>query len=261
MVVQHRLASVPMEGGQVTDGEGHLRAAWGRVTRHDIEMGMRAYPTYNATLRLFSDVYWTPFVQTVEAFAALSPNNDYHGNLRSLASVLYGFRIGVGPEAVTVSTYKSCAVRAFSYLTGEVSFLDTVRGRKITSFRHNLLYPDTSRLVTVDGHMLGVWAGKHLTMKQAVPYLRGGTYDAIERAVQRLSKREGIPCAAVQATLWMQRKRERGVVFSEQTELFSGFSRWDEVCHPKHYPPFGADREYWQAWFPKQSAHPVRIYA
>jgi hypothetical protein len=233
----------------VTGHSENLIDAMARATDNDKAMGLKAYPNYHLTLRAFSELYGVGIVPTVEAFAALSPNNDYHGNLRSLASVLFAVATGRGLDTVVVSTYNACAARAFSYATGAVSFLDTVAGRKTTSFRHNLLYPQTSKLVTVDGHMLGVWAGKHLTMKEAVPYMKPGVYDQIERVVQRLARQHKIPVPAVQATLWMQRKRERGVVFSEQVELFSGLSRWDEVCSTGDYPPFGPDVESWREWY------------
>lgn len=225
----------------------HLRRMWKEVTTEDRETGARSYPSYHATLRGFALFYSAPFVATVEAFAALSPNNDYHGNLRSLASLLHARARGRGLDSAVVSTYRACAERAWSYLTGDVSFLDTVGGRKITAFRHNLLYPDTSKLVTVDGHMVSVWVGRELTMKQAVEYLPGKVYDAIEKDVRRLAKAEGLAVPAVQATLWVHRKRTRGILFDGQPELFSGRGRWDGICLAMDYPPFG-DQADWRAW-------------
>ena len=227
--------------------EANMCRAWASVTAEDRATGARSYPAYHATLRAFAALYQAPFVGTVEAFAALSPNNDYHGNLRSLASLLYARATGAGLDSATVSTYRACAVRAWGYLTGEVSFLDTVGGRKITSFRHNLLYPDTSNRVTVDGHMVAVWVGKELTMREAVHYLNGQIYDAIERTVRSVARAEGLPAPAVQATLWVHRKRTRGILFSTQQGLFDGLGRWEGLCLPVDYPPFSAGRD-WQEW-------------
>jgi hypothetical protein len=174
----------------------------------DLEFGAGAYPMYNEALRRFAAFYGTGFVQTVEAFVALSPNNDYIGNLRSLAAVLFAHRMGGGPMRVT--TYSACADRALDYVRGDVSFLDTVKGKKITAFRHNVLYPETSRRVTVDGHMVAVWSGRDLTMKEAVPILRG-RYAEVERDIARLARSRGVVPNALQAALWHLQDAARGV--------------------------------------------------
>lgn len=224
----------------------HLRAAWAGVTPEDRAVGLRSYPSYHASIREFARFYEAPFVASVEAFAALSPNNDYHGNLRSLATLLYARAAGVPLENLTVSTYRACALRAWGYLSGETSFLDTVTGPKITAFRHNILYPETSGMVTVDGHMLCVWKGQDMTMSEAALSLRGGEYEAIVKAVRRIARAASLPAPAVQAALWVNRKRTRGILFSEQRSLFTGAGRWDDTCHPMDYPPFDVDG--WKKW-------------
>lgn len=151
---------------------------------------------------------------------------------------------------MTVSTYRACAVRAWGYASGEVSFPDTVRGPKITAFRHNLLYPESSQRVTVDGHMIALWAGRDMTMKEAAKEMTPTVYRAIEKDVARIARAEGLSCPAVQASLWVYRKRTRGILFSTQRELFSGAGRWDEPCRPEDYPPFNAPD--WRAWSAKK---------
>ena len=135
----------------------------------DIQMGCKAYPVYHHTLRAMARHYGTGFVPTVEAFVALSPNNDYHGNLRSLASILEALQVGLTFDHCQITTYRGCGVRAWGYLVGEVSFLDTVKGRKITSFRDNILYLRDSRKVTVDGHMISLAHGRDMTMRHLLP--------------------------------------------------------------------------------------------
>lgn len=225
----------------------NIREALNRVTYADMEFGKQAYKTYHDAMRAFSQFYGTGFVQTVEAFVALSPNNDYHGNLRSLAGVLYAYASGTQMADITISTYKACGERAYSYLTGEVGFLDTVKGPKITSFRHNILYPETSNRVTVDGHMVGVYLGKDLTMKQAAAEMKTTTrYLEIEHDFRKAARLNGVAPCVMQATLWAARKRERGVKYSEQGELFSGQHRWVEVPDPLDYPPY--DILAWRNW-------------
>lgn len=219
----------------------HLQEAWGQVNDHDLAFGREAYRVYHRAMRRWADHYGLGFVQTVEAFAALSPNNDYKGNLRSLSSVMAavarGDRIEEGRTAFTISTYRACGLRAFGYLTGAASFLDTVRGRKITSFRHNILYPEESKLVTVDGHMGALWAGKALTMKQAVPVV-DAHYGDIELGIQRIARRAGLaPCQA-QASLWAYRKRAAGILWDRQPDLFRGGTMLDYEAIPTDFPPY-----------------------
>lgn len=46
-------------------------------------------------------------------------------------------------------------------------------------------------------------------------------------------------------------KRERGVKYSEQADLFSGVSRWLGTAHPKDYPPY-IDKREWALWLQGQ---------
>lgn len=71
-----------------------LSALLAQADSTDRKDGARAYAAYRTVLQRFADHYGAPLDRTVAAFAALSPNNDYHGNLRSLSSVLRAHRDG-----------------------------------------------------------------------------------------------------------------------------------------------------------------------
>lgn len=153
-------------------GRGNLVRLFYQADKIDLHEGKLAYVRYRQVMRSFADYYGFPLARVTSAFVALSPNNDYHGNLRSLASVLEGVRQGYPVEHVTVTTFKACRDRAYRYVTGETCFLKTVKGPKITAFRDNILRPRSSRMVTVDGHMIAAWHGKSLTMKEAARLLK-----------------------------------------------------------------------------------------
>lgn len=231
---------------KTTDFQRNLQAAWDQVTEVDIELGHDAYHVYHRTLRSWAAYYGFGFVQTVEAFVALSPNNDYHGNLRSLSSCMAGLRGGYDAESIVVSTYKACRDRALGYLTGEVSFLDTVGGEKITSFRHNILYPDDSKRATIDGHLIAILTGHpKITMKEATFLLRDyGGYKPLERALVLFARRIGRPASSTQAILWTWRKRQQGIKFSTQLSLLPGEEKtpWSRPLTPEEQPPYG---DYW----------------
>ncbi len=186
----------------------------------------------------FAHHYKTPLSRVTSAFVALSPNSDYIGNLRSLTSVLEGVRAGLSAEEITVSTYKACRNRAVQYLTGEADFLRTVRGPKIRAFRDNILRPKTSRLVTVDGHMVAAFMGNpNMTMKDAAYHLtRRAQYNEIADAITAIADNQGIaPCQA-QAVLWHARKRIFNIKFDAQTSLL------DPFC-VSTYPPYARNIE------------------
>ena len=216
----------------------NLVSLWDSAHPHDIEEGCKAYERYNKTLHRFAEWYGFGIVPTVEAFAALSPNNDYHGNLRSLASVLQ-FVAAPHISGYKVSTYRACAERAITYLTGEVSFLDTVIGPKIRAFRHNLLYPDTSKEVTVDGHMLHAWLGTSGTMKDAASEMSLKRYRLIAADIQRMARAHKLLPHQVQAALWITRKRQGAIKLDKQQSLFHAQTDLGKAdVYPKDYPPY-----------------------
>lgn len=232
----------------------NLQAAFARVNDDDVRFGREAYWTYRHAMIRFSQFYRTGFVQTTEAFVALSPNNDYHGNLRSLAAVLFSAASGTPFSELTISTYRACGLRALSYVRGVASFSDTVTGPKITAFRDNILYPDASKRVTIDGHMIAVWHGRDLTMKEAASLLKSrAQYAEIEDGFRKFARKIGFSCNQLQATLWASRKRLGSISYSDQIELFSGSNRWLEVPDPMNYPPYQI--ELWRDWLKQRGSH------
>jgi len=224
----------------------NLARAWGTVEETDIALGARAYHDYHDTLRAFARLYGTPFVSTVEAFCILSPANDYHGNLRSLATVQFAVATGTPISGYEVSTFRRFRDAAHDYLSGEASFLDRVKGNKVRAFRHNLLYPDTSKRVTIDGHMVAILTGQRLTMKDANLELRNHGYAPLEAAVRRFSRQTGMTPPALQAVLWTARKRRERIMFSTQSDLFTGNTLWNGALDPLQFPPYALPE--WRAW-------------
>lgn len=221
----------------------HLRHAWKHLHPSDLVFGRAAYQTYHDLCRVWARHYGFGFVQTVEAFAALSPNNDYHGNIRSLTSCMEGLRQGLPDDRITVSTYGTMKRKALAVLRGDVSFLDTTSGPKIRAFRECILYVEDARQPVIDGHMAALWHGERMTMRDAAKALQGAGYARIAADVIRLARKHGIAVCAAQAALWAYQKRTHGVLFDPQLELFSGATRWDEIPRPEDYPAFAPQPE------------------
>ncbi len=203
----------------------------------DITEGQQAYPRYREVMVLFAERYGFPLDRVAAAFVALSPNTDYLSNLRSLVSVLSGVRDGTPDKRVTVSTYNHNKHRAISYLRGETSFVSPSRGRKILSFYDNILHPDTSGKVTVDGHMVAVWRNENLTMKEATVGRR--EYTEIENEVRRFAFYHHMRPCQMQAILWFVRKRLLGIKFDAQLGLFSDASdQWGTLRLAEGLQPY-----------------------
>ncbi len=215
----------------------NLKAMYGRADDVDRREGALAYPRYNALLGEIARHYDFEMEQTVAAFAALSPNNDYYGNLRSLVSLLAGIRQNKTCDEITVSTYKACRNRAYGYATGTVSFPKTVKGPKIRAFYFNILDPNDKRHVTIDGHMAAAYRANAGTMKENL--VKPREYEQIARAVRRLAYRNGLLPNQMQAILWFTRKRLLNVIYDGQYDLFADpDDRWKTVINVAALKPY-----------------------
>lgn len=196
----------------------NLRAAFDLADDQDIKDGLAAYGIYNRVIRMFADQYGVTFERALSAFVALSPNSDYFGNLRSLASVLAAVQCGTPCAEVTVSTYNHCRNRAYSYATGEALFLASAKGPKIRSFFLNVFNPSDPHPVTVDGHISCAWSGIDAPMKESI--VRPRDYEKIASAIRRMGRDTGMIANQVQATIWMARKRTLRIKFRAQMDMF-----------------------------------------
>ncbi len=218
----------------------NLQALWDQRDDIDHNEGLLAYLRYRRVMVDFAPHYNFPLGQVTSAFVALSPNSDYHGNLRSLASVLDGVRAGAPIDTITVTTYNACRDRAASYVNGTACFLKTVKGPKIRAFRDNILRPRTSREVTVDGHMVAAWHGGAMTMKEASRLLKSKSdYRTVADGIRELARANNVAPYQAQAILWLTRKRVFGVKYSAQMDLFHDRDdAWKSSCNPVDYPPY-----------------------
>lgn len=216
----------------------HLRKMYEQADDIDRTEGALAYRRYHQVIQMFADRYDAPFDRTLAAFVALSPNSDYFGNLRSLASVLQAHQKRHPQEQATVSTYNHCRARAWGYLTGETRFLDTVKGPKIRAFYHNILDPDCPKHVTIDGHMVCAYRGVELTMKEVL--IRGGEYKRIADRTKRLARDLGLLPNQLQAIIWFARKRTRQIKYEPQLDMFRDTGDvWRTIITPDEARPYG----------------------
>jgi hypothetical protein len=216
-------------------GRANVRRVWGLSDATDRREGSRAYLGYKITLARFAGHYGASVEGTVAAFCALSPNNDFKGNLRSLATLLWGRREGVPVNRLVVSTYGACKLRAWAYLEGR-DFLEHTQGPKTRAFFQNILHPLDPHPVTIDGHMVGVWYGQRMTMKEAV-YTRF-RYEELAQGFRQVAADLGLCTNQLQATLWFTWKRLHQVVYSPQLDLVRTDDQWGQDLRPEDVRPW-----------------------
>lgn len=211
----------------------------------DHREGRLAYRRYRQTMKDLAHEHGASLAITTAVFCALSPNNDYFGNLRSAATVLKGVQQGWAPEEIAVSTYKHCRDRAYLYATGEVDFMETVKGPKIRSFYRNIMAPSDPYWITIDGHMSVCWHGKVRTMKEAIIKTKA-EYETIADGAREVALSEGLLANQLQAVLWFTRKRVHKSRYDPQPKLWGGATDlWGTYVHPDQCPPYERIKQEW----------------
>lgn len=213
----------------------NILRVYAQVDQIDRAEGMDAYPRYRESLTYYARRYNVALPRVVGAFSALSPNNDYVGNLRSLVTLLEGMRRGLRVDQCTVSTYKACRERAWSFLHG-VDFLSVTKGPKTRSFYQNILNPADPVPVTIDGHMVCVSLGKRMTMREVVR--TRFRYEDVANEFRAAAADAGVLPNQLQAMLWFTWKRINNVIYSPQLDAFADGNHWGNLVDPDRIRPF-----------------------
>ena len=209
----------------------NLLAVLSRVDIIDRQAGMTAAEKYRETMQKLADHYEFTLQQTTAAFVALSPNNDYSKNLRSLVTLMMGMRGSRDVNDLTVSTYNACKVRAWEFLKG-ADFLQVTKGKKTRAFYLNIL--GDPEPVCVDGHMVSAWHGNPQTMVTVAR--RGFKYDAVAKDIREAARiHKVLPCQA-QGMLWFTWKRINNIVYNGNLDLFR--DPWGLEVMPEDILPY-----------------------
>lgn len=212
-----------------------IRRVLDRADDTDRSEGSVAYARYNRTLARIGADLGFGLLDTAATFVALSPNNDYWNNLRSMVTLLDGKRRGLGLEDLTVSTYRACAARAWRVLEGE-DFLSFTKGPKTRNFYQNILDPRDPFPITIDGHMMSIWVGERMTMKQAV--MKRLNYNKLADGYREVASEVGMIPNVLQATLWFTWKRINNIIFDPQTDAFRHGDQWGLDLSLKDIRPY-----------------------
>ena len=195
----------------------NLKRVVEQATLHDIAVGLDSYHKYNRIMVKLGEHCQTTTRIAAAVFAALSPNNDYFGNLRDAHTLLSAARDGRQLEDFSVSTYGQNKRKAWRIVKGEDP-LDLIVADKTRNFFQNIYDPTDPVPVTVDGHMINVWRCK----RENLVGLRfpKGLYAEVAEGVRVVAReRDWLPCQT-QGIIWMTWRRVHGIRTTQQTELW-----------------------------------------
>lgn len=224
----------------------NLVKVFDQATPEDHQQAARSWWTYNRlTTRM---AYKFGFGADVGAavFSALSPNNDYHGNLRDTHRLLEAAHRGLGLNDFKVSTYGANKRKAWAIAHGTPP-LNVIVFPKTRSFYLNICDPNDPMPVTVDGHIYNAWRGHRVRLNSAAVRFPVKLYSAIAEDVRTLARQVGLLPNVTQAVIWFVWRRIHGIKFQPQLELwcpearaaglgFEPYTKWSEWSESHRRP-------------------------
>jgi hypothetical protein len=156
-------------------------------------------------------------------FAALSPNNDYLGNLRDVSRLLSAARNGKRLEEFKVSTYGANKAKAWRIAHGEDP-LDLIVAHKTRNFFLNVYDPTDPTPVTVDGHIFNAWTGKRIALNSAAQKFNAKHYLQVAEDIRQIGADRDLIPNVVQGVIWYAHKRIHRIKYDGQMEF------WDRDC-------------------------------
>lgn len=152
-------------------------------------------------------------------FAALSPNNDYLGNIRDTARMLIAAEAGAGIDDFKVSTYGANKRKAWAIVKG-ADPLELIVANKTRNFFLNVANPRDPTPVTVDGHIFCAWSGKRIPLNSPGMKAFAKDYDTVADAIRQIGVERRILPNMVQGLIWYCWKRMHGIKLDGQLEFW-----------------------------------------
>ncbi len=197
--------------------KNNLMSVFERATIFDVTTGLESYRTYNRLTSAIATKYGFGANVGAAVFAALSPNNDYFGNLRDTDRVLKGVKEGKHWTDIKASTYTPNKVKAWEIARGSKP-LDLIVAPKTRNFYLNVSDPEDFHPVTIDGHMLCAWRGKRTVLDDAKMNAR--VYAEVADGFRAVAKELGLITNQVQGVVWITWRRMHHVKPTTQLEMW-----------------------------------------
>ena len=201
-----------------------MQKVYDQATEHDIRIAIVSYLTYHRLTAAIAKKHGFSSTTGAAVFAALSPNNDYHGNLRDTGKLLAAAQAGHRITDFTVSTYGPNKQKAWRIAHGE-SPHELIVALKTMNFFHNVDDPTDPNFVTIDGHMFNVFHGVRRPIqsrnnKNRVVKVTRWDYVEIAAAVKTFADNYALLPCQMQAILWQVWRKIHSIRRSNQDGLW-----------------------------------------
>lgn len=197
----------------------NIKRIFDQATEHDREIAFESWWKYQALTFKIARRHGFQEHLGAAVFAALSPNNDYYGNLRDTNRLFESARQGLKITDFKVSTYSNNKRKAWRMAHGEEP-LDLLLFPKTRNFYLNVKDPTDPQPVTVDGHIYNIWKGERIPLKGAAQKLKRALYPIIADDIRTIAGDIGLIANQVQAQVWTTWRRIHNIKFSPQLELW-----------------------------------------
>lgn len=197
----------------------NIKRVMDQALEGDLDIALESWWKYKA---LTTEIAWRhkfPAHIGAAVFAALSPNNDYYGNLRDTDRLLAAARAGLTIDQFKVSTYGNNKRKAWAIAQG-TDPLTLIVFKKIRNFYLNVRDPDDPVPVTVDGHVHNIWTGKRIRLTEAAQKLKPQLYDVIAEDIRAVAAETKMLPNQVQAIIWTVWRRIHNIRASTQAGLW-----------------------------------------
>lgn len=214
------------------EGLQNFRNLLAKSTDYEKERACLSYQKYKELNGEIANLYGYHEDIGAAVFAALSPNNDYWGNLRDCHALLKAHRQKKKLEDFKVSTYGNNKRKAWD-IAGGKDALELIVAPKTRSFYLNIVNPFDPVPVTIDGHMLNIWRNKRVNLvalnvsKDPVTGKRKdrltlgkSTYEKIAEGVRIVARENQLIPNQLQAILWTTWRRVWNIQKPTQPGLF-----------------------------------------
>ena len=215
MVLSMFLASAVCSNGNMS--VDNLLIVYEKATPEDTREALDSYFKYNRMVTTMAAKYGYSASVGAALFAALSPNNDYFGNIRDVDKMLRAAAAGNTIDSFNVSTYGHNKHKAWAIVHGAEP-LDLIEAKKTRNFYLSILDPTNPQPVCVDGHMYNCWRNERagLVGLRTHPKL----YDEVADGVRQLAREVGIIPSQMQSILWVTHRRRYNILNSAQMCLW-----------------------------------------
>ncbi len=195
----------------------YMREVFERATPGILQYALPSYQKFHDLCWGIAEHWGYAGVVGAAVFAALSPNNDYFGNLRDANKLIESHRNGKTIDQFTVSTYGQNKRKAWAIVNGSDPYRLIVAD-KTRNFFLNIVDPKDPVPVTIDGHMYNIWLGDRRNLVGLS--LPGRLYDRVAATTRQLAADVNLIPNQVQSVLWWTWRQMHNIQTSKQSEMW-----------------------------------------